>query len=49
VIMTVVSPRSYQEHALRTELSGLAVLYGGGGRIRTHVARQGGRFTVCSD
>jgi hypothetical protein len=44
-----VEPRSYQEPALPVELCGSPVLYGGGGRIRTHVARQGGRFTVCSD
>jgi hypothetical protein len=40
---------SYQECALPTELCGPPALYNGGGRIRTHVARTGGRFTVCSD
>ena len=49
VRLIVVRPCSYQERALPTELCGPAVIYGGGGRIRTHVARQGGRFTVCSD
>jgi hypothetical protein len=40
---------SYQECALPTELCGSPTFYNGGGRIRTHVARTGGRFTVCSD
>ncbi len=28
---------------------GLLHFINGGGRIRTHAARKGGRFTVCSD
>jgi hypothetical protein len=49
VRLMVISPRSYQEPALPVELCGPPVLCGGGGRIRTYAARQGGRFTVCSD
>ena len=40
---------SYQERALPTELCGPPLLDSGGSRIRTYVARMGGRFTVCSD
>ena len=47
--LVMVIPRSHREHDLLIELCELPVFYGGGGRIRTHVARQGGRFTVCSD
>jgi hypothetical protein len=49
VLMIVARTYSDQERVLPAEIYGLSVPYGGGGRIRTHVARQGGRFTVCSD
>ncbi len=47
--LRVVIPGSCQVSTLPAELYGPPALSSGGGRIRTHVARTGGRFTVCSD
>ena len=49
VVSYDVELSSCQESTLPSQRYEPSVLCGGGGRIRTHVARQGGRFTVCSD